>query len=146
MEELIKRLCFKQLDILKAQRDGKETKDLDRTFQELLGSANLKPNQKTSNDLTNSQTFGQLIAKWEESKPIPEPEEEFKDIDKIGLYIDVFFKGHLAKMLNLKNPLSQIYDKFMSKYTAHKPEYADEESSEQLFESVFGRKENDDKI
>ena len=48
-------------------------------------------------------TFGQLIDKWEQEKPIPEPDEEFKDVDKIGLYIDVFFKGHLSKMMGLKN-------------------------------------------
>lgn len=143
-ELLFKRVCFKQLDIDKAQRLGKDTKELDKSLQELLGSLNLKPSQNTSNVLTESKTFGQLIEKWENEKPIPEPDEEFRDVDRIGLYIDVFFKGHLAKMMGLKNGFSSIYEKFISKYTASKPEYKEDEDSEVLFEQIFGSKDLDD--
>ena len=136
----------KQLDLLKAQQQGRDTKELDKTFQDLLGSANLKPNQNRKDTLSDAQTFGQLIAKWEDEKPIPECEEEFKDIDKIGLYLDVFFKGHLAKMLNLKNPLSHIYEKFMKKYTVEKPDYDTEENSEALFDVIFGTSSKEDKL
>lgn len=146
MEEIVKRICFKQLEIYKAQLAGRDTKELDKTLQELLGAANLKPVQKKKEQITDSYTFSQLIDRWEKEKPIPEPDEEFKDVDKIGLYIDVFFKGHLAKMLGLKNPLSHMYTKFMEKYTVHKPEYDADEHSEQLFEAIFGRKENEDKF
>ena len=85
-------------------------------------------------------TFGQLIDKWEQEKPIPEPEEEFRDVDKIGLYIDVFFKGHLSKMMGLKNAFSSLYEKFMSKYTVKKPQYDEDFDSEALFDQIFGSK------
>ena len=65
------------------------------------------------------------------------------DVDKIGLYIDVFFKGHMAKLLNLKNPLQRIYENFMKKYTVTKPEYDEESDSEELFDKIFGRSEED---
>ena len=139
-EILFKRVCFKELDIDKAQKDGKDTKELDKTLQELLGSLNLKPSQNNSNTLTESKTFGQLIEKWENEKPIPEPDEEFKDVDKIGLYIDVFFKGHLSKMMGLKNGFSSLYEKFIKKYTVSKPEYDEDTDSEILFEQIFGTK------
>ena len=139
-ELLFKRVCFKELDIDKAQKAGKDTKELDKTLQELLGSLNLKPSQNNSNALTEAKTFGQLIEKWENEKPIPEPDEEFKDVDKIGLYIDVFFKGHLSKMMGLKNGFSSIYEKFMKKYTVSKPEYDEDTDSEVLFEQIFGTK------
>ena len=42
-EEVFKRICFKQLEILKANRLGLDTKDLDKTFQDYLDTANLKP-------------------------------------------------------------------------------------------------------
>ena len=139
-ELLFQRICCKELEINEAQRSGKDTKELDKTLQDLLGSANLKPSQNNSNVLTESKTFGQLIEKWENEKPIPEPEEEFKDVDKIGLYIDVFFKGHLSKMMGLKNGFSSIYEKFMKKYTVSKPEYDEDTDSEVLFEQIFGTK------
>lgn len=143
-ELLFKRICFKELEIDKAQKSGKDTKELDATLQNLMGSLNVKPSQKTSNTLTDNLTFGQLIDKWEQEKPIPEPDEEFKDVDKIGLYIDVFFKGHLSKMMGLKNAFSSLYEKFMSKYTVTKPQYDEDFDSEALFDQIFGSKMDDE--
>lgn len=138
-ELLFKRICFKELEIEKAQKAGKDTKELDKTLQELLGSAQLKPSQNNSNALTEAKTFGQLIEKWEQEKPVPEPSEEFRDVDKIGQLIDVFFKGHLAKMMGLKNAFSASYDRFMKKYTVTKPEYEDGDMSEELFNQLFNK-------
>ena len=138
-ELLFKRICFKQLEIDKAQKAGRETKELDKTLQELMGSLSVKPSQKNSNSLTETMTFGQLIDKWEQEKPIPEPDEEFKDVDKIGLYIDVFFKGHLSKMMGLKNAFSALYERYIAKYTVKKPEYDEDVDSEVLFDKIFGK-------
>lgn len=139
-ELLFKRVCCKELEIDNAQKNGKDTKDMDATLQNLLGSLNIKPNQKTSSELTDNLTFGQLIDKWEQEKPIPEPEGEFKDPDKIGLLLDVFFKGHLSKMMGLKNAFSSTYENFMKKYTVKKPEYDEDTDSEALFDKIFGSK------
>lgn len=139
-EVLFKRICFKQLDIDKAQKNGEDTKELDKSLQDLLTSMNLKPSQKNTNSLTEAKTFGQLIKLWEDEKPIPEPDPEFKDVDNIGLYIDVFFKGHLSKMMGLKNGFSRLYEKFMAKYTVKKPEYEEDSDSEALFDKIFGEK------
>ncbi len=143
-ELLFQRICHKQLEIEKAQRSGAETKDLDKTLQDLMASIAIKPNQSNSNALTESKSFGQLIQKWEDEyeggNPIPEPEGEFKDVDKIGLYIDVFFKGHLSKMMGLKNAFSPIYERFMKKYTVNKPQYDEDADSETLFDQIFGAK------
>lgn len=137
-ELLFKRICFKELDIDKAQLAGKETKELDKTLQELMGSLSVKPSQSNSNSFTEAKTFGQLIAKWEEEKPIPEPDEDFKDVDKIGLYIDVFFKGHLSKMMGLKNAFSSLYERYIAKYTVKKPEYEEDSDTEAIFDQIFG--------
>lgn len=142
-EEVFKRLCFIQLKLLNADKVGAQTKDLDRTFQELLDTANLKPKQNALDTLSDAQTLGTLIDKWENERPIPEVDDDLKDVDKIGLYLDVFFKGHLAKMLKLKNPLSRLYDSFIYKYTVTKPEYSEEEDTEGLFEQIFGMSDED---
>ena len=142
-ELLFKRICFKELEIDKAQKSGKDTKELDKTLQDLMTSMALKPNQNNSNALTEAKTFGQLIQKWENEKPIPEPEGDFKDIDKMGTYVDVFFKGHLSKMMGLKNAFSPLYDRFMKKYTVNKPQYDEDSDSEALFDQIFGSKLDD---
>lgn len=140
-EILFKRICFKELDIDKAQKAGKDTKELDKTLQDLMGSMSLKPNQNNSNALTEAKTFGQLIQKWENEKPIPEPDEEFRSVNKIGLYLDVFFKGHMSRMMGLKNAFSHTYEKFIKKYTVDKPQYDEDTDSETLFDQIFGTTE-----
>lgn len=137
-EEVFKRICFKQLEILKATRRGEDTKNLDDTFQKLLDTAKLQPKQNSGDTVSDAQTFGTLIDKWENTRPLPEIDEELKDVDKIGLYLDVFFKGHLAKMMGLKNGFSRLYSKYMKQYTVEKPEYESDEDSEALFDAIFG--------
>ena len=142
-EELFERLCFKKLEIFKATREGRSTKDLDRSYQDLMNTANITPKQNSLDAMSEGQTLGQLIEKWETERPIPECDPDLADVDKIGLYIDVFYKGHMAKLLNLKNPLQRIYENFMKKYTVTKPEYDEESDSEELFDKIFGRSEED---
>lgn len=137
-EEIFKRICFKQLEILKATRRGEDTKNLDATFQNYLDTAKLQPKQNAGETTAENQTFGTLIDKWENERPLPEIDEELQDVDKIGLYLDVFFKGHLAKMMGLKNGHSRLYSQYMKKYTVEKPEYENDEDSEALFDAIFG--------
>lgn len=137
-EEVFKRICFKQLEILKATRRGEDTKNLDATFQNYLDTAKLQPKQNSGETVSDAQTFGTLIDKWENERPLPEIDEELRDVDKIGLYLDVFFKGHLAKMMGMKNGHSRLYSKYMKKYTVEKPEYENDEDSEALFDAIFG--------
>lgn len=144
-EEIIKQICFVQLDILKARKKGESTKDLTKTLQDLMDSANLKPKQNGASALSDTQTFGTMIEKWEQEEPIPEIDPELKDVDKIGWYIDVFFKGHLIKACNIKNIKStalDLYNKFIKKYTVEKPQYDSDEGEEDLFNLLFGQEKN----
>jgi hypothetical protein len=143
-EEVFKRICFKQLEILKATRRGEDTKNLDDTFQKLLDTAKLQPKQNSGDTMSDAQTFGTLIDKWENTRPIPEVEEELKDVDKIGLLIHVFFTGHMAKVLNLGSSLSNLYDKFIKKYTVEKHIDSGESDNEVLFDKIFGKKNIDE--
>lgn len=135
-EEVFKQICYAQLDILKAKRKALPTKDLTKTLQDLLATANLQPKQTKDNALAEQNTFGTLIRKWENEKPIPEPDEEWKDVDGIVRYVTVYFLGHLCKMMGIKNSYSRMYENEMSKYKVEKPEYEDDD--EALFDAVFG--------
>lgn len=137
-ESIFERLSFKKWEINKATKQGQPTKDLDKTYQELLQTANITPKQTGMDTFADAQTMGTLLQKWEETRPCPEIDEELQDVDKIGLYIDAFYRGHAAKMLGIKNTFTHIYEKVMSKFTVKSPTYEDDEDSETMFDKIFG--------
>lgn len=137
-EEVFKDICFNRLQNLKALRIGEDTKDITASFQKMLDAGKLQPKQNAGDTTADNQTFGTLIDKWENERPLPEIDEELKDVDNIALYINIFFKGHLSKMMGLKNGLSNLYGKYMKKYTVEKPEYDSDDDSDALFDAVFG--------
>lgn len=139
-ESIFERLAFKKLEIMKATKNGQPTKDLDRTYQDLLGSINILPRQQSSNGLSDSLTFGQLIEKWEAEEPIPRPDPELEDVDNIGKKLRVFFSGHLSKALGLNTSYSKEYDEYMSQYTVQKPEYngVEENKDKNIYTKLFG--------
>ena len=137
-EEIFQRLALKKWEIAKATKAGMSTKDLDKSYQELLATGKLQPRQNSNDTISDAQTLGTLIAKWETERPLPDIDPELEDVDKIGRYIDVFFRGHMAKLLGLKNTLSHLYQRFMDKYTVKRPEYDGDDDSEALFDAIFG--------
>lgn len=138
-EVLFRQLCCQELEQDQMRLAGKNTKDIAHSIQETMSSLGIKPSQSNVDAMIDSLSFGQLIDRWEHEKPIPKPDPELEDIDKIGMLIDVFYKGHLAKSLGIKGAFSQLYDRFMEKYTVHKPVQNDEEQ-ETLFNKIFGSK------
>lgn len=140
-ELLFKRIAKALLNCEKADATGdtKKIKEANDNLQNLMGSAQIKPNQTNDNALADTNTFGTLIQKWEEEKPIPEPAPEWQDVDGIGKYFRVWVLGTLLKMFHLKNPYQEEYDEEMEKYTAHKPESTEDDSTDtSLRETIFG--------
>ena len=140
-EVLFSRICCKELEIHKAELNGEDTKDLDKSLQELMSSLNIKPNQKDAKGLAEAKTFGQLIEMWEEEQPIPEPEDEFKDCDGIGHYIRTWFAGWLGKAVGITNAFTQECEEEISKYEVQPASAAEEKFSEEIYESIFGKTE-----
>lgn len=139
-EEVFKNICVTQLQLLKATRSGGDTKDLSTQLQKWLDTGKLQPKQNSGDVVSDAQTFGTLIDKWENTRPIPETEESLRDVDGIRRYTDVFFKGGLAKSLGLNIDYSDEYDEYMSSLTVTKPEYDEDDSGNNaLHEAIFGR-------
>ncbi len=137
-ETIFERLAFKKWEINKATKAGQSTKDLDKTYTELLSSINILPRQNSGNGLIDSLSFGQMIEQWEENEPVYDPDPEFADCDGIGKYIRVWFKGHLARALGLDNGYSREYDEYIKQYTVTKPEYDEDGKSEDIYQTLFG--------
>jgi len=137
-------ICMQLLDIYKDRRSNKDVTKKLEALDKLMNAANLQPKQNVNNAATDSLTFGQLIEKWEEEKPIPEPSEEFKDVDGIGKYIRVWFTGWLCKAFGLKaNVFTEEYDEEISKYTVNKPDELEDEGASDTYERLFGNEGGD---
>ena len=139
-ESIFQKICLMELQITKAAQTGGKVDGLVRSFNDLLGSANVKPVQNKDNALADQNTFGTLIQKWENEKPIPAPDPEWDDVDGIKKYIHTWFFGHLCKMLGINNKYSQLYSEETTKYTVERPQY--EEDSEMSYDEIFGRLQN----
>lgn len=125
MEMLFQEVAQTRLTI-KKKRENSEPVDKElKTLQDILGSANIKPVQETGANAVEQSTFGTLIKRWENERPIPEPDPEWKDVDGIKKYISVWFFGHLARMLGIRNEHSNLYEEELGKYTVKNEEEND---------------------
>ncbi|WP_252225041.1 MULTISPECIES: hypothetical protein [unclassified Clostridium] len=116
-ETLFQDIAFQRLDIRKKRQNAQSVDKELKTLQDLLGSANIKPAQENASMASEQVTFGTLIKKYENEKPIPEPLESWTTADWIKKYVCVFFFGNLCKMMGKPNPFQQEYEKEMKKYT-----------------------------
>ena len=128
MENLVKEICLTQLDIRIKTANGDKVDAQRKTLQDLLGSSNLKPVQENAaSGVSEAETFGTLIKKFENEHPIPEPDPSWKDVDGIGKYIRTFFLGTMAKMFDKENPYQDEYDDYIEEYTVRPPSNGDDE-------------------
>lgn len=137
-EIVFKNLSMAELTQRKLITQGKSTKDIDAQIQSWMKSGAIEPRQNSLDALSEAQTFGTLIQKFEEERPLPQIDPELQDVDKIARYVDTYYKGHMCKMLEIDNNFSHLYEDEMRKYTVDKPQYDDEEDSEGIFAKIFG--------
>ena len=97
-----------------------------------MNSANILPKQNSDNILADTQTFGTLLRKFEETAPIPEPSPAWRDVDGIRRYMNTWFRGGLAKALKISNENTALYDEAveeMQRYTVQPVTVSEQESA-----------------
>ncbi|MCA1021635.1 hypothetical protein [Halobacillus litoralis] len=130
MEILFQEASHMRLTI-KRKRENNESVDKElKTLQDLLGSANIKPNQETGANASEQASFGVLLKKYENERPTPDPDPEWEDVDGIKKYFNVWFLGHLCKMMGIQNEYAHKYEEEINKYTVEPPEQDPNESDE----------------
>lgn len=147
LEALIRQICNMEVDINRDRAAGKSVDKAIGTLNNLLGSAMLKPSQKVeSGDSALERTpLGVWTKRWEDKRPLPEDDPELQKPNPIVRYIDIWFKGHLSKMLGKKNAYSALYEQEISKIRLERPEFEDEDD-ETLFYETFGGDDGDDEV
>lgn len=134
-EEIIKNICYNQLDLIKARANNKPTKDLEKTYLDNIKAGGWSPEKTDSNTLSD-MNLGLWIQKIEQNKPIDEVDEKYKDVDNLKHYIDVWMVGHMGKSTGIKNIYVPEYENEILKYTVKK-EIEDSDSDEGM-KKLFG--------
>lgn len=137
-EALIRQICGLEIDINLERSAGRAPDKLISSLNTLLGSAQLKPDQR-KDEISKADAntpFGVWIKRWEDSRPIPEVDPSMRDVDGIKKYIATWFHGHLAKMLGLKKAELKLYEDEIARLRVERPEY-DEDDDEELINDFF---------
>lgn len=145
-EALIRQICNLEITINRNRAAGRSIDKPIGMLNTLLGSLGLKPSQKRDEDgdaAIDGTPFGVWIKRWEDQRPIPEPDPELQDVDGIIRYILTWFYGHLAKMLNIKNAHSKLYDDAIAELRIERPEYVDEDD-ETMINDIFATDSSDE--
>lgn len=137
---IIKQICNLEVIINRDTALGKPVDKYVNALNGLFGSGNFKPAQKKESSVDTAletTPFGEWIRKYENERPVPEPDPELQDVDGIIRYIDIWFRGHLCKMLGIKNSRTKLYDEEIERMRIERPEY-EEDDDETMFEDIFG--------
>lgn len=136
-EMLLRQIASLELDINKARASGASTEKMVTSLNAMLSNLK-KPQKGAAADTVNPNTpFGVWIKRWENEKPVPEPDEELQDADHLIKYITVWFFGHLCKMLGIKNSYCKMYEDEIARLRVERPEY-DEEDDDTFLNDLFG--------
>lgn len=140
---IFRQICMLELQILRNMKDGTSTAPLQKQLNDFMNSGNLQPKQNNDSTFVETNTFGTLIKKWENEKPISKPDPEWEDVDKIKHYISVWFLGHLCKMIGINNKFGQkwtkLYEDEVDRFTVSPPTYFDNEGEAPSFDDVFNK-------
>lgn len=141
-QTLLRQIVATELEINRGRAAGVDVDKKVNTLNVLLGSTMLKPSQQKDTP-EDTNPLGVWTWKYEHERPLPEIDEKLKDKNGIRKYITIWFKGHLAKMVGLKNSYSQMYEDEIKRLTVDKIEY-DDDTDDSFLADLFSYDGGDD--
>ncbi|MDR2357879.1 MAG: hypothetical protein LBD92_07355 [Oscillospiraceae bacterium] len=121
---IIRQICISEAAIARDVSLGKNVAPAQNSLVNLLGSANLKPVQKEkdvkADDSNQGGSLGLYIRQIEDERPI-EPDPEFADVDNVRELLQVWYAGHIARVVNAKGYDLTEYRDAIEPYTANQP-------------------------
>lgn len=94
----------------------------------LSGDSNIKPVQESSADRSQKGGYDAFIKHIEDDEPILDWEKDLGHKDVVKSLLNIYFFGHLAKVLGIKNPFQTEYDKEMESFTVNLDEVEEEKN------------------
>lgn len=130
-ELLVRQACLSSYEIDQLQKDGKPFEKQQASLVNILGSLNLKPSQIKADERDSgleNMPLGVGIQRWEQTRPIPKPDDDWMDVDGIQKYYNVWFLGTLCNMVGVENKYSKEYEAELEKFNVTRPDYFDDEN------------------
>lgn len=130
---LVKQACLSEIEIAALKREGKPYEKQQASLINTLGSLNLKPSQikeAEKNSGLDNLPLGLGIMRWEQTRPIPDPDPDWQDVDNIRGNMLTWYTGASLKMIGVKDaPYAELFDEAIGKYTVQRPDELDGESA-----------------
>lgn len=143
-EARIRQICNMELDINRMRAAGKTPTTQAAQLSKLIDDMNLDPSSRGEDNAAFDRTpFGVWIDRWENKRPVPEPDEELRDADHIIRYISTWMIGHLCAMFGVKNKNTKLYEDTINELRVEKG-ITDEDDDEEVFNLVFPSEAGDD--
>ena len=143
-EALLRQICIMEITINQDRAAGRAIDKSVNALNALYGSASLKPTQKkddANEDAALASTpLGVWLYRYEQKRPLPEVDEDMKDVNGIRKYVFTWM-GHLCKMLGLKNAYSDLYEEEIARLRVERPEY-DGDDDEAFMNRVFDEEDD----
>ena len=139
-EARIRQICTLEIDIQRLSAAGKSADKQIGMLNKLLDSIGLNAAQRESDAALEKTPFGVWIDRLEHERPVKDPDPELSDVDGIIQKISIWFLGHAAKMLGIKNMYSNMYEDKMKEFVIENVslDEDDDEGYENLFNRIFG--------
>ena len=131
---LMRQLCNLEVSISKDAAAGRSIDKSVNSLNTLIGSLNLKPAQKKTDEIdasVASTPMGVWLYRYENKRPLPEIDSSLRDVNHIKKYVFTWF-GHVCKMLGVKNGYTRMYEEEINRLRVEKPEYEDEDEESLL--------------
>ena len=143
---LMRQLCNLEVSISKDAAAGRSIDKSVNSLNTLIGSLNLKPAQKKSDELDASianTPLGVWLFRYENKRPLPEIDKSLQDVNRIKKYVFTWL-GHICKMCGVKNGYTRMYEEEINRLRVEKPEYEDEDDESVLMDAYSGSQDGDE--
>ena len=137
-EIYVTQICLQLLEIDKDRKAGRDVSKKLSALDSYMASAKLQPKQNAGNGIGSDFTFSELLEQWEDTKPVPEVDPEFKDVDGIWHLLKVFF-GWIALALGIKNVYTAEYEKEARELEVQPLSETSETVNEDNYARIFGK-------
>lgn len=121
---LVKQACLSEVEISSLRREGRPYEKQQASLISTLGSLNLKPSQikdAEKNSGIDGMPLGVGIQRWEQTRPLPEIDPSWKDVDRIAQYMMTWYTGASMRMFDVDNEYTEIFNKAIDKYSVQRP-------------------------
>ncbi|WP_204256777.1 hypothetical protein [Mammaliicoccus sciuri] len=134
-KNLVAQIVQLELDIRRKRIKGTDTTKESRIIQDLMKTAGIAPSQEKAAIEDNKDSWGMLMKRVENDRPIPKPLPEFEDVDKIGKYFRTWVLSPMLKVFGKENPYISEYVEAQQEYGISREELlsdTEEKESDEL--------------